>query len=87
MTYEDFVADEIRVDATLRNIEIIGEAAGNLPDKVTAKAPEIPWRLIVDMATCWRTGTSAFRCASCGTPRPPDRVARGRRLPVDPVAA
>lgn len=49
MTYETFVADEIRVDATLRNIEIIGEAAGNLPDDVTAKAPEIPWRLIVDM--------------------------------------
>jgi uncharacterized protein with HEPN domain len=49
MTYEAFVADEIRVDATLRNIEIIGEAAGNLPDEVTAKAPEIPWRLIVDM--------------------------------------
>ena len=33
MTYEAFVADEIRVDATLRNIEIIGEAAGNLPDR------------------------------------------------------
>jgi len=49
MTYEAFVADEIRVDATLRNIEIIGEAAGNLPDEVTAKSPEIPWRLIVDM--------------------------------------
>ena len=49
MTYEAFIADEIRVDATLRNIEIIGEAAGNLPDEVRAKASEIPWRLIGDM--------------------------------------
>ena len=49
MTYEAFIADEIRVDATLRNIEIIGEAAGNLPDEVRAKSSEIPWRLIGDM--------------------------------------
>lgn len=31
MTYEKFVGDEIRVDATLRNIEIIGEDTSAFP--------------------------------------------------------
>ncbi len=49
MTYEAFEADERTRDAVIRNIEIIGEAAGHLPKEVTAKAPQIPWRLICDM--------------------------------------
>ena len=49
MTYDAFTGDELRRDAVMRNLEIIGEAAGNLPDDVTAKAPQIPWRLIRDM--------------------------------------
>jgi len=49
MTYEAFEADERTRDAVIRNIEIIGEAAGHLPKEVTARAPQIPWRLICDM--------------------------------------
>jgi uncharacterized protein with HEPN domain len=49
MSYEAFVADELKRDAVLRNIEIIGEAAKNLPDDVIAKAPDIPWRKVRGM--------------------------------------
>jgi uncharacterized protein with HEPN domain len=49
MTPEAFVADERTRDAVLRNIEIIGEAAKNIPDDVVARAPEIPWRNIRGM--------------------------------------
>ena len=40
--YDAFVADERTCDAVIRNLEIIGEAAKNLPDEETAKAPQIP---------------------------------------------
>lgn len=49
MTYDSFAADELKYDAVIRNLEIIGEAAGKLPKEVTARAPRIPWRLICDM--------------------------------------
>lgn len=42
-----FVADGLVCDATLRNLELIGEAATHVPDEVRAAHPEIPWRMIV----------------------------------------
>jgi uncharacterized protein with HEPN domain len=33
----------------IRNIEVIGEAAKNLPDEVVVKAPEVEWRKIRGM--------------------------------------
>ena len=42
-----FIADRRTYDATLRNLELIGEAATNLPESVRAAHPEIPWRLVV----------------------------------------
>lgn len=42
-----FVADKLIYDATLRNLELIGEAATRIPDSVRAAHPEIPWRMIV----------------------------------------
>jgi uncharacterized protein with HEPN domain len=36
-------------DAVLRNIELIGEAAKNLPDDVRSKMPDIEWRKIAGM--------------------------------------
>jgi uncharacterized protein with HEPN domain len=35
------------VDATIRNIELIGEAATHLPESVRAASPEIPWRMVI----------------------------------------
>jgi len=31
------------VDAVVRNIEIIGEAAGYVPEGIQSRHPEIPW--------------------------------------------
>jgi uncharacterized protein with HEPN domain len=42
-----FVADRLRYDATLRNLELIGEAASRIPEAVRSAHPEIPWRLVI----------------------------------------
>jgi uncharacterized protein with HEPN domain len=42
-----FVASPLNYDATLRNLELIGEAATHLPDELRAAHPEIPWRMII----------------------------------------
>jgi len=43
MDFADFGADRKTVDAVVRNIEIIGEAAGYVPEDVQRRHPEIPW--------------------------------------------
>lgn len=42
-----FLASGLTYDATLRNLELIGEAATHIPDAVRVAHPEIPWRMIV----------------------------------------
>ena len=42
-----FVADAMRFDATVRNIELLGEAAIHVPESVRSSATEIPWRLVI----------------------------------------
>ena len=42
-----FVASGLNYDATVRNLELIGEAATHVPDPVRDAAPQIPWRLII----------------------------------------
>ena len=37
------------LDAIIRNLEIIGEAAGNLPEPVRKGEPEIDWRKITGL--------------------------------------
>jgi uncharacterized protein with HEPN domain len=49
MGYEDFAADRKTVDAVVRNLIIIGEAASNVPDEVIPAHSEIPWRDMRDM--------------------------------------
>ncbi len=39
-----FCNDTKTVDAVIRNFEIIGEAAKNLPDEIKIKYPEVPWK-------------------------------------------
>lgn len=41
------LADRMRYDATLRNLELIGEAATHVPAEVRDLAPEVPWRQVV----------------------------------------
>jgi len=44
---EGFEADEKGYDATLRNLELIGEAATHIPDSIRATFAAVPWRQIV----------------------------------------
>jgi uncharacterized protein with HEPN domain len=43
----DFVANGLVYDASLRNLELIGEAARHIPDSIRAASPDLPWRLII----------------------------------------
>ena len=45
-SFEGFSQDERTVDAVVRNLEIIGEAARRIPDQVKAESPEIDWQAI-----------------------------------------
>jgi uncharacterized protein with HEPN domain len=47
LDYETFQRDRKTRDAVIRNLEIIGEAAGRLPDSLRAAAADIEWRKIV----------------------------------------
>lgn len=42
-----FVANDLAYDATLRNLELIGEAATRIPDDVRTAHPNIPWRMMI----------------------------------------
>ena len=44
---QQFVSSEITYDATLRNLELIGEAATRVPDAIRTAHPVIPWRMII----------------------------------------
>lgn len=47
MNQAGFVAGGITYDATLRNLELIGEAATHIPAEVRANFSEIPWRMVI----------------------------------------
>jgi uncharacterized protein with HEPN domain len=68
MSYSDFMQDDKTTSAVMRKLEIIGEAAKNIPAEIKKKHPQIPWRdmagmrdkLIheyfgVDLKRVWRT--------------------------------
>ena len=44
---DGFVESGLNYDATVRNLELIGEAATNIPDEIRQQYPQIPWRLVV----------------------------------------
>lgn len=68
MTVAEFKKNELVVDAVVRNFEIIGEAANNVPLTIQREHPHIPWRQMialrnflaheyfgVDLTTVWET--------------------------------
>ena len=70
MTWETFSADWKTIDAVIRNIEVIGEAARHVPEEMVARYPHIPWDemrgmrniliheyFLVSVPTLWRTVT------------------------------
>jgi uncharacterized protein with HEPN domain len=47
LSLDDFVDNRLVYDATLRNLELIGEATTHIPGEIREKYPDIPWRMIV----------------------------------------
>lgn len=47
MQQSDFEINDLTYDATIRNIEIIGEAATHIPEDIRKQHPEIPWRMMI----------------------------------------
>ena len=46
---ESLGADELRLDAVVRNLEVIGEAVKQLPEDVTQRQSHIEWRKIAGL--------------------------------------
>lgn len=49
MTKEKFESSKDSIDATIRRIEVIGEAVKNLPDSFREKHSNVPWKDIAGM--------------------------------------
>ena len=49
MSFENFSQDRRTVDAVVRNLEVIGEAARFLPEPVRQQYPQVPWTNIIGM--------------------------------------
>lgn len=47
MDFVAFAKNAMAIDAVVRNLEVIGEAAGRIPEDVRAAAPGIQWRKII----------------------------------------
>ncbi len=46
---DEALSDEMRFDALLLNLQVIGEAVKNLPDDLRQRYPDIAWREIAGM--------------------------------------
>ena len=70
LSFADFANDPRTINAGVRNLSIIGEAARHIPDQVQVVAPSVPWHAIrgmrrriiheyahVDAAVVWDTVT------------------------------
>lgn len=49
MSYEMFAADKKAVNAVIRCLEVLGEAAKHIPASFRNKHPYLPWRKTAEM--------------------------------------
>jgi uncharacterized protein with HEPN domain len=47
--YDSFLHNQMLIDAVIRNLEIIGEAARNVSDETRNKYTEIPWKNMIGL--------------------------------------
>jgi uncharacterized protein with HEPN domain len=70
MSFEEFKKSKLIMDAVIWNLELIGEAAKNIPIEVREDNPHIPWEKIIsfrytlineydnlDLSEVWDTAT------------------------------
>jgi len=73
-TYETFVRDDRTVDAVLRNLTVMGEAAKRVPDDMRNRFPGIDWKRvcglrdvvvhqypILELEVIWEIATNGVR--------------------------
>ena len=46
---DSFEDNELVVDGVIRNLEVIGEAAGNIPESVRSRHPDVPWKKMIGL--------------------------------------
>ena len=49
ISFENFINDKKTIDAAVRNLEIIGEAANHIPQEVRDTYSQVPWEKMVSM--------------------------------------
>jgi uncharacterized protein with HEPN domain len=49
LSFDAFSNDQKTIDAVVRNLEIVGEAANRLPDDFKEKHPEVEWHKVVGL--------------------------------------
>lgn len=49
LEFKAFCADEVKYDAVVRNLEIIGEAAKYIPKEIRSTYPNIDWRKVAGL--------------------------------------
>jgi len=82
MNYRSFVQDELRFDAVLRNLEIIGEAVKNISEDTRQKYLHVKW----GWSTNSRNGNSK-KCIRRGRDpgKIPSRQGRGSQVVVTSI--
>jgi len=49
LSRDSFLASKLHQDAVIRELQVLGEAAGRVSEEVRAEYPEIPWPQIVGL--------------------------------------
>jgi uncharacterized protein with HEPN domain len=49
MSFEAFAQDRKTINAVVRSLEVLGEAAKRIPDNLRAQNPDVPWKRMAGM--------------------------------------
>lgn len=89
-SYEDFIKNEMVIDAVTRNLEIIGEASKNIPPELHVRYSTIDWKRVtgfrniaihtyfaVDIGVVWTIATQRLHELKSVVRQMLDHVGRG----------